>query len=86
MKDLAIATYLTRKSYLTCEVGVTIAQSVTDRYREFSFFWWYWNRYRKKLVPGKVSEPVPETFRTKKTYQYRKYFVPEKKYRYRSKF
>ena len=24
----------------------------------FSFFWWYRNRYRKNLVPEKVSEPV----------------------------
>ena len=24
----------------------------------FSFFWWYRNQYRKKMVPEKVSEPV----------------------------
>ena len=47
----------------------------------FSFFWWYRNRYRKKLVPEKslgtgigkiwyrkkVSEPVSEKFGTGKS-------------------
>ena len=60
----------------------------------FSFFWWYRNRYRKKMVPEKslgtgigqiwyrkkVSEPVSEKFGTGKAYRYRyrKYLVPEK--------
>ena len=60
----------------------------------FSFFWWYRNRYRKKLVPEKslgtvigkfwyrkkVPEPVSEKFGTGKKYRYRyrKYLVPEK--------
>ena len=54
---------------------------------EGEFFWWYRNRYRKKLVPEKslgtgigkiwyrkkVSEPVSEKFGTEKKYrcQYR---------------
>ena len=61
---------------------------------EGEFFWWYRNRYRKKLVPEKslgtgigkiwyrkkVSEPVSEKFGTGKKYRYRyrKYLVPEK--------
>ena len=60
----------------------------------FSFFWWYRNRYRKNLVPEKslgtgigqiwyrekVSEPVSEIFGTEKSYRYRyrKYLVLEK--------
>ena len=60
----------------------------------FSFFWWYRNRYRKKLVPEKslgtgigkiwyrkkVSEPVSEKFSTgkKSRNRYRKNLVPEK--------
>ena len=60
----------------------------------FSFFWWYRNRYRKNLVPEKslgtgigqiwyrkkVSEPVSGKFGTGKKYRYRyrKYLVPEK--------
>merc|ERR1712242_628106 len=59
----------------------------------FSFFWWYRNRYRDKLVPekslgtgigkiwyrDKVSEPVSEKFGTgkKSRNRYRKFFVPE---------
>ena len=66
---------------------------------EGEFFWWYRNRYRKKLVPEKslgtgigkiwyrkkVPEPVSEKFGTGKKYRYRyrKYLVPKKKYRYR---
>ena len=57
------------------------------------FFWWYRNRYRKKLVPEKslgtgigkiwyrkkVPEPVSEKFGTGKKYQYRnrKYLAPD---------
>ena len=61
-------------------------QSVTYRYREFlvpgipgtgnfSFFWWYRNRYRKK-----VSESVSEKIGTGKRSRnrYRKNLVPEK--------
>ena len=47
----------------------------------FSFFWWYWNRYWKNLVPEKslgtdiceiwyrkkVSEPVSEKIGTEKS-------------------
>ena len=60
----------------------------------FSFLWWYRNRYRKNLVPEKslgtgigqiwyrkkVSEPVSGKFGTGKKYRYRyrKYLVPEK--------
>ena len=60
----------------------------------FSFFWWYRNRYRKNLVPEKsigtgigkiwyrkkVSEPVSEKFSTgkKSRNRYRKNLVPEK--------
>ena len=73
---------------------------MTYRYREFpvpgnfSFFWWYRNRYRKQLVPEKsfgtgigkiwyrkkVSEPVSEKFGTgkKSRNRYRKNLVPEK--------
>ena len=59
----------------------------------FSYFWWYRNRYQKKLVPEKslgtgigkiwyrkkVSEPVSEKFSTGKKSQnrYRKNLVPE---------
>ena len=59
-----------------------------------SFFWWYRNRYRKKIGTGKslgtgigkiwyrkkVPEPVSEKFGTGKKYRYRyrKYLVPEK--------
>ena len=60
----------------------------------FHFFWWYWNRYRKTLVPEKspgtgigkiwyrktVSEPVSEKIGTgkKSRNRYRKNLVPEK--------
>ena len=60
----------------------------------FSFFWWYRNRYRKKLVPEKslgtgigkiwyrkkVSEPVSEKFSTGKSLGtgIGKILVPEK--------
>ena len=46
----------------------------------FSFFRWYQNRYRKKLVPEKVSEPVSKKFGTgkKSRNRYRKNLVPEK--------
>ena len=33
----------------------------------FSFFWWYRNRYRNKLVMEKVSEPVSDKFGTGKS-------------------
>ena len=33
----------------------------------FSFFWWYRNRYREKLVPEKVLERVSEKFGTEKS-------------------
>ena len=60
----------------------------------FSFLWWYRNRYRKNLVPEKslgtgigqiwyrkkVSEPVSEKFGTEKEL---KIFSTGKKYRYR---
>ena len=65
-----------------------------DTSTEGEFFWWYRNRYRKKLVPEKslgtgidkiwfrkkVPEPVSEKFGTGKKYRYRyrKYLVPEK--------
>ena len=61
---------------------------------EGEFFWWYRNRYRKKLAlekslgtgigkiwyRKKVPEPVSEKFGTGKKYRYRyrKYLVPEK--------
>ena len=32
----------------------------------FSFFWWYRNRYWEKLVPEKVLERVSEKFGTEK--------------------
>ena len=43
-----------------CDVPVPAIPSTGN----FSIFWWYRNRYRKKLVPEKVSEPVSEKFDT----------------------
>ena len=77
--------------YLTeCDVPVPRIPGTGN----FSFFWWYRNRYRKKLVPEKslgtgigkiwyrkkVSEPVSEKFSTgkKSRNRYRKNLVPEK--------
>ena len=46
---------------------------MTFGYREFlvpgffSFFWWYRNRYRKKLVPDIVLEPVSKKIGTGKS-------------------
>ena len=46
----------------------------------FHFFWWYRNRYRKNLVPEKVSEPVSVKFGIgkKSRNRYRKNLVPKK--------
>ena len=57
----------------------TVHQSVTYRYWEIFIFWWYRNRYRNKLVPEKVSEPISEKFATgkKSRNRYWKYLVPE---------
>ena len=67
----------------------------------FHFIWWYRNRYRKNLVPKKLSEPVSVKFSTgkKSRNRYRKNLVPKKvpvsvskvfgtgkKYRYRLTF
>ena len=60
-------------SNLFCELFGTRYQSVTSRSREFpfpailQFFWWYWNRNRKFLVPKKVSEPVSKKIGTEKS-------------------
>ena len=44
----------------------------------FSFFWWYRNRYRNRLVPEKVSEPVSVKFGIgkKSRNRYRENLVP----------
>ena len=66
--------------------SLTEQQSVTSRSREFPFpgivhfLLWYRNRYRKNLVPKKVSEPVSKTFwyRKKSRNRSRKNLVPKK--------
>ena len=73
------------KFYNRMGIKAPSRQSVTSRSREFPFpgivlfFWWYRNRYRKNLVPKKVSEPVSKTFwyRKKSRNRSRKNLVPK---------
>ena len=62
-----------RNIYPECDVPVPRIPGT----RSFSFFWWYRNRYRKKLLPEKISEPVSEKIGTAKKYwnRYRKNLV-----------
>merc|ERR1712105_59204 len=47
----------------------------------FSFFWWYRNRYRKKLGPGKsLGTGIGKIWYWKKSRSWNQYYLIEKKF------